>query len=228
MKKSPESLIKKLGLKFAQPELFVMALTHRSMGAKNNERLEYLGDSILGFVVAETLYEQFPNASEGELSRLRASLVNQSSLASLARELKLGEYLILGSGELKSGGYRRDSILSDAMEAIMGALLKDQGVEACKNWILQLFAEKLSQLDLNKSQKDPKTQLQELMQARKVKLPAYDLLSMSGAAHAQTFKVKCVIDLEGEQISTGTGESRKKAEQDAAAKMLEIIKKKLK
>ncbi len=228
MKKSPESLIKKLGLKFAQPELFVMALTHRSMGAKNNERLEYLGDSILGFVVAETLYEQFPNASEGELSRLRASLVNQSSLASLARELKLGEYLILGSGELKSGGYRRDSILSDAMEAIMGALLKDQGVEACKNWILQLFAEKLSQLDLNKSQKDPKTQLQELMQARKIKLPAYDLLSMSGAAHAQTFKVKCVIDLEGEQISTGTGESRKKAEQDAAAKMLEIIKKKLK
>ncbi len=228
MKKNPDSLRKKLGLEFARTELFVMALTHRSMGAKNNERLEYLGDSILGFVIAESLYEKFPNASEGELSRLRASLVNQTSLASLARELNLGDYLILGSGELKSGGFRRDSILSDAMEAIMGALLKDQGVEVCKNWILKLFAEKLSQLDLKKSQKDPKTQLQELMQARKIELPDYQLTSMTGAAHAQTFKVKCVIDLETEQISTGSGESRKKAEQDAAAKMLEMIKKKLK
>ncbi len=198
------------------------------MGAKNNERLEYLGDSILGFVIAEKLYEMFPDASEGDLSRLRASLVNQTSLATLARELKLGDYLILGSGELKSGGFRRDSILSDAMEAIMGALLKDQGVLSCKNWILQLFAEKLSRLDLNKSQKDAKTQLQELMQARKIDLPVYELISMSGAAHAQTFKVECMVELETVQSSKGSGDSRKKAEQEAAAKMLEIIKKQLK
>ena len=120
------------------------------MGAKNNERLEYLGDSVLGFVIAQKLYEMFPDASEGDLSRLRASLVNQTSLAELAREHKLGDYLILGSGELKSGGYRRDSILSDALEAIMGALVKDQGIEPCRDWVLGLFASKLAELDLKK------------------------------------------------------------------------------
>jgi len=224
--RKPDVLIKKLDLSFNQPELFTMALTHRSMGAKNNERLEYLGDSILGFVIAEKLYEMFPAASEGELSRLRASLVNQGSLASLAREHNLGDYLILGSGELKSGGYRRDSILSDAVEAIMGALLKDQGVLECKEWILKIFAEKLSDLDLNKSEKDPKTQLQELMQSRKIELPVYELIQMTGAAHAQTFSVKCTTNVEKVESCTGIGDSRKKAEQSAAEQMLKLIKKK--
>ncbi|MCK5355727.1 MAG: ribonuclease III, partial [Methyloprofundus sp.] len=157
MIKAADLLSKKLGLSFNDSEWFVLALTHRSMGAKNNERLEFLGDSILGFVIAEALFEKFPQASEGVLSRLRASLVNQESLAELARHHQLGDYLILGSGELKSGGYRRASILSDALEAIMGAVIQDQGIENCKVFILALFAERLAALRLDNWQKDPKT-----------------------------------------------------------------------
>ena len=198
------------------------------MGAKNNERLEYLGDSILGFVIAKQLYEMFPSASEGDLSRLRASLVNQTSLAEIAREHQLGDYLILGSGELKSGGYRRDSILSDALEALMGALVKDQGMEVSRQWVLSLFANKLAELDLKKSQKDPKTQLQELMQARRLELPVYVLVKMSGAAHEQTFTVGCSTQLEEKISCTATGISRKRAEQAAAEKMLKLVNKKLK
>ncbi len=201
-----------------------MALTHRSASSTNNERLEFLGDSILGFVIAQKLYDLFPNASEGVLSRLRASLVNQSSLAELAREHQLGDYLLLGSGELKSGGFRRDSILSDALEAIMGALFKDQGIEACQAWIEHLFSEKLSHLSLDNWQKDPKTQLQELMQSKKQALPEYTLITMSGLAHEQMFKVKCSIPLI-ENTCVGTGISRKRAEQSAAELMLELINK---
>lgn len=224
MIRRPELLCKKLGLTFNDPQLFAMALTHRSVGAQNNERLEFLGDSILGFVIAQQLYEQFPEASEGVLSRLRASLVNQSSLAELARKHKLGDYLRLGSGELKSGGFRRDSILSDALEAIMGALFKDQGIGACQQWIEQLFAEKLKSLSLDNWQKDPKTQLQELMQAKKMELPEYTLVTMSGLAHEQTFQVKCTIPLTADAC-IGTGVSRKKAEQAAAEQMLELLNK---
>ena len=227
MIKTPEDLAKKMGLKFNQPPLLTHALTHRSMGAKNNERLEYLGDAILGFVIAEKLYELFPLASEGELSRLRASLVNQTALAELAREHHLGDYLILGSGELKSGGYRRDSILSDALEAIMGAYLQDQGVNITQAWILDLFAKKLSELDLKQSKKDPKTQLQELMQSKKVELPIYELVQMLGAAHAQTFSVKCSVPLIKEPC-IAEGISRKRAEQAAAEKMLKRMKKQIK
>ena len=201
-----------------------MALTHRSASSTNNERLEFLGDSILGFVIAQKLYDLFPSASEGVLSRLRASLVNQSSLAELAREHQLGDYLLLGSGELKSGGFRRDSILSDALEAIMGALFKDQGIEACQAWIEHLFSEKLSHLSLDNWQKDPKTQLQELMQSKKQALPEYTLITMSGLAHEQMFKVKCSIPLV-ENTCVGTGISRKRAEQSAAELMLELINK---
>ncbi len=201
-----------------------MALTHRSASSTNNERLEFLGDSILGFVIAQKLYDLFPSASEGVLSRLRASLVNQSSLAELAREHQLGDYLLLGSGELKSGGFRRDSILSDALEAIMGALFKDQGIEACQAWIEHLFSEKLSHLSLDNWQKDPKTQLQELMQSKKQALPEYTLITMSGLAHEQMFKVKCSIPLI-ENTCVGTGISRKRAEQSAAELMLELINK---
>lgn len=225
MIKESSELLKKLGLTFNQPNLFVMALTHRSMGAHNNERLEYLGDSILGFVIAQKLYEMFPGASEGDLSRLRASLVNQTSLAELAREHKIGDYLVLGSGELKSGGYRRDSILSDALEAIMGAFLLDQGVLACQNWVLRLFADKLADLDLNNWQKDPKTQLQELLQAKKTELPTYELTKMTGADHAQIFNIECRVVLLDEPCY-GIGVSRKKAEQAAASNMLKLIDKK--
>ena len=201
-----------------------MALTHRSAGANNNERLEFLGDSILGFVIAQKLYELFPDASEGILSRLRASLVNQSSLAELARHYQLGDYLLLGSGELKSGGFRRDSILSDALEAIMGALFKDQGIKACQAWIEFLFAEKLNSLSLENWQKDPKTQLQELMQSKKQILPEYTLLTMSGLAHEQMFKVKCSIPIITDTC-VGTGISRKRAEQAAAELMLQLLNK---
>ncbi len=177
MIKKPEILSVKLGLAFNDPQLFSMALTHRSVGARNNERLEYLGDSVLGFVIAEQLYELFPDAGEGVLSRLRASLVNQSSLAELARQHNLGDYLILGSGELKSGGFRRDSILSDALEAIMGALLRDQGIDVCRQWILRLFADKFADLKVDDWNKDPKTRLQELMQANRKPLPVYELVA---------------------------------------------------
>lgn len=217
-------LAKKLGLSFTDFQLFILALSHRSSGAKNNERLEYLGDSILGFVIAEKLYEMFPTANEGDLSRLRANLVNQTSLADLAREHKIGDYLILGSGELKSEGYKRDSILSDALEAIMGALVKDQGMLVCRQWILNLFTKKLAGLDLQKSQKDPKTQLQEFLQARKTDLPVYELIKTKGASHAQTFSIKCSTVLFNESC-VSTGVSRKRAEQGAAEKMLQIINK---
>ncbi len=224
MIKKADVLARKLGLTFNDPQLFTAALTHRSAHAKNNERLEFLGDSILGFVIAQKLYDLFPQASEGVLSRLRASLVNQSSLADLAREHNLGEYLFLGSGELKSGGFRRDSILSDALEAIMGALYKDQGIEACKSWIEILFSDKLNSLSLDNWQKDPKTQLQEMMQSKKQDLPEYTLVTMSGLAHEQMFKVRCRIS-NMDFTCIGAGISRKKAEQAAAELMLEHINK---
>lgn len=222
MIKESKQLAKTLGLHFNQPEFLTVALTHRSMGANNNERLEFLGDSILGFVIAQKLYDSFPNASEGVLSRLRASLVNQDSLAGLARKHQIGDYLILGSGELKSGGFRRDSILSDALEAIIGALFKDQGINACQAWILQLFADKLAELTAENWKKDPKTQLQELMQSRGVELPEYQLVTMSGLPHAQSFKITCRTRLIDE-VCTGSGGSRKKAEQSAAEQMLALL-----
>jgi len=222
--KQPEILCQKLGLTFNQPQLFIKALTHRSAGAHNNERLEFLGDAILGFVIAQQLYDTFPGADEGTLSRLRASLVNESSLAELARKHQLGDYLYLGSGELKSGGFRRDSILSDALEAIMGALFKDQGIVRCQEWIIQIFTEKLQDLSAENWQKDPKTQLQELMQAKKMELPDYTLVDMSGLAHEQTFKVKCSVSLIPESC-IGTGVSRKKAEQSSAEMMLAKLQK---
>jgi ribonuclease-3 len=222
--RNPDVLCKKLGLHFNDPELFVAALTHRSASSQNNERLEFLGDSILGFVIAQQLYDNFPNSCEGVLSRLRASLVNQETLAELARKFQIGDYLRLGSGELKSGGFRRDSILSDALEAIMGALFKDQGINACQQFIISLFEEKLEALSLDNWQKDPKTQLQELMQSKKLELPEYTLISMSGLAHEQLFSVKCTTSLMKE-FSIGSGVSRKKAEQSAAEQMLDLLNK---
>ena len=224
MIRNPEILAKKLGLKFNQPDYFKQALTHRSAGSINNERLEFLGDSILGCVIAQRLYDLFPEASEGVLSRLRANLVNQESLAELARLNELGDYLILGSGELKSGGYRRDSILSDALEAIIGAINSDQGFETCRQWILELFSDKINELSLDTWQKDPKTRLQEFMQSRKQELPDYNLITMLGLPHSQTFKVECSISIISE-ATTGVGSSRKKAEQRAAELMLDVLEK---
>lgn len=219
MIKNHEILARKLRLTFNDPKLLKRALTHRSAEHQNNERLEFLGDSVLGFVIAERLYEKFPEADEGVLSRLRATLVNQTALASLARQLELGDYLILGPGELKSGGYRRDSILSDAMEAIMGALLKDRGIDACRTWILELFSPSINQLTLSDWKKDPKTRLQELMQARGLDLPHYNLLTQSGLPHDQHFQVECRVALLSDTVC-GEGASRKKAEQQAAERML--------
>jgi ribonuclease-3 len=214
-----EQLAQKLGLKFNDMALFKRALTHRSAENRNNERLEFLGDAVLGFVIAERLYEKFPDADEGVLSRLRAILVNQTALAEHARDLHLGDYLILGSGELKSGGFRRDSILSDAVEAIIGAILKDQGMEAARSWVLQLFNESIESLSLNDWKKDPKTRLQELMQGRGLELPVYTLVSQNGQPHDQHFIVQCRVSL-FPYPSQGDGSSRKKAEQHAAEQML--------
>ena len=219
MIQEPEKLARKLGLRFSQPDIIRRALTHRSANADNNERLEFLGDSVLGFVIAERLYQKFTEADEGVLSRLRATLVNQTSLANIARKLHLGDYLILGSGELKSGGYRRDSILSDAMEALIGALLLDQGMEACRVWILDLFAEQIDGLSLRDWKKDPKTRLQESMQARGLQLPLYSLRSVVGQPHEQSFVVECQVSLTDETCE-GRGSSRKRAEQESAEKML--------
>jgi ribonuclease-3 len=215
----PGKLAKKLGLNFRNPALVKRALTHRSADADNNERLEFLGDSVLGFVIAERLYQKFTAADEGVLSRLRATLVNQTALAGIARKLNLGDFLILGSGELKSGGYRRDSILSDALEALIGALLVDQGMEACRQWVLDLFAEQIDGLSVSDWKKDPKTRLQESMQARGLELPAYILKSVVGQPHDQSFFVECRVSLTSETCE-GMGSSRKKAEQQAAEKML--------
>ena len=215
----PEELARKLSIRFNDPELFKRALTHRSADSKNNERLEFLGDSVLGFVIAECLYEKFADADEGVLSRLRAILVNQTSLAQLARQLNLGEYLILGSGELKSGGYRRDSILSDALEAIMGAILKDQGMDAARTWILDLLSDSIKRLSLDNWKKDPKTRLQEFMQGRGLDLPTYLLLSQDGQPHDQFFRIECRVQFMA-LTAQGDGPSRKKAEQQAAENML--------
>ena len=219
MIQDPDKLARKIGLQFKQAGLIRQALTHRSAHAENNERLEFLGDAVLGFVIAERLYQKFPDADEGVLSRLRATLVNQTSLALIARQLELGDYLILGSGELKSGGYRRDSILSDAMEALIGALLIDQGMDAARRWILELFNDQIERLSLKDWMKDPKTRLQESMQARGLELPLYTLKSVVGQPHDQSFVVECRVSLT-EESSEGRGSSRKRAEQEAAEKML--------
>lgn len=212
-----------LGYTFHNPELLTTALTHRSCGVNHNERLEFLGDSIVNFVIAEALFNQFLTASEGELSRWRASLVNREALADLAKQLKLGEHLLLGPGELRSGGQYRESILSCAMEAIIGAIYLDAGFEAAKNRIMHWYQEKLSKLLSAAEHKDPKTVLQEFLQAKRLPLPVYSVDKITGEAHQQTFYVKCHIE-GSEKISVGQGTSRRRAEQDAAQTMLGLLK----
>ncbi|WP_220495477.1 ribonuclease III [Oceanospirillum sediminis] len=211
-----------MGYTFNNINHLKLALTHRSFGGRNNERLEFLGDSIVNFVIAEALYHQFTEAREGQLSRLRARMVKGLTLAELAREFELGDYLQLGSGELKSGGYRRDSILADAMEAVIGAIYNDAGMEVCRERVLTWYRERLTNLNLNDTQKDPKTLLQEFLQSRQQALPKYEVISVEGEAHDQTFTVECEVVLL-EQKTTGIGSSRRNAEQQAAQKALESL-----
>lgn len=217
-----DRLSQRLGLRFADRTLVEEAVTHRSAGSRNNERLEFLGDGILNFVIAAALFQRYPQASEGELSRLRSSLVNKEKLAELAAQLELGSYLKLGSGELKSGGYRRASILADALEAVFGAAYLDGGFDVAEQLILRLYTVELDGLPDVAELKDPKTQLQELLQSRRLALPEYSVIEVHGEAHAQTFKVACKVP--GiDQPSVGVGDSRRRAEQDAARHALQIL-----
>lgn len=212
-----------LGYRFNQPELLRQALTHRSHSSPHNERLEFLGDSILNCAVAVHLYRRFPNLREGELSRLRASLVRQETLAEIAGGLKIGDFLRLGEGELKSGGFRRPSILADALEAIFGAIYLDADFEAAQKVILSLYDERIAGIDPHDAAKDAKTALQEYLQARHLPVPQYSLLAAHGEAHAQRFEVVCAVPTVGLQ-ATGSGTSRRGAEQDAAQIVLARLK----
>ena len=208
----------KLAYRFRDPALAQLALTHRSAGRPNNERLEFLGDALLGVMVAEVLYEAHPNASEGEMSRLRAQLVNGQALAVIARELELGDELKLGSGELKSGGFRRDSILADAFEALIAAVYLDAGFEECRTVVRTLFEPLVAAIP--RSSKDAKTRLQEHLQAHGWPLPQYDLIDSHGEDHAKTFDVSCDITEPAPIRADGRGSSRRAAEQDAAETVL--------
>jgi ribonuclease III len=220
-----QKLSRRIGYFFADLGLLELALTHRSFGGKNNERLEFLGDSILNYVIAEDLFHRFPKAKEGELSRLRASLVKGDTLAELAREFQLGDYLKLGAGELKSGGFRRDSILADTVEGIIGAMYLDAGMDICRQHILSWYKERLDATSLKIVTKDAKTRLQEYLQARKHALPQYDVVDIVGEPHDQTFYVHCHIEL-CENAIEGKGNSRRIAEQNAASKALKQLEKK--
>lgn len=204
------------------PELFLRALTHRSAASANNERLEFLGDAVLNLVVADELYRRFPRADEGALSRLRASVVNGESLARVAAGLRVGEVMSLGAGELKTGGFRRESILSDALEAVCGALYLDAGLEAARPVLLQVMAPVLDALELADATKDAKTRLQEWLQARGLPLPRYTLERVSGESHEQHFTIRCEVD-SPPAAAMGEGSSRRRAEQQAAQKVLEQV-----
>ncbi len=225
MSRSFDELNNILGHKFSNEDLLSNALTHRSVGGKNYERLEFLGDSILSFVIAAELFEHYPEAAEGDLSRLRASLVNKEALANISNEIRLGDWLVLGSGELKSGGYRRKSILADALEALFGAVYLDAGFNTAREVILTLYKPYFeNSIDLE-TLKDPKTRLQEWLQARKQSLPFYELVNASGKPHQQTFTIRCVIDGVDMEV-LGKGKSRRKAEQEAAEVALSYLSKK--
>jgi len=217
-----QRLCDRLGLSFADPEWLRLSLRHRSVGARNNERLEFLGDAVLNMVAAEALFERRPEAPEGDLSRLRAALVREKTLAQLARESGIGEFLELGSGELRSGGSRRASILADAVEALIAAVYLDGGFGPARAFVLRLLEERLDNLPAAETLKDAKTRLQEWLQARGRPLPEYDVLSVSGAAHDQHFVAACRLCDETRQ-TRGEGRGRRRAEQAAAAHMLQEL-----
>lgn len=214
-----DNLCRKLDYRFSDSALLQQALTHRSVGRHNNERLEFLGDSILSFVISTELYHRFPDIDEGRLSRIRASLVKGETLAKLAMELSLGDFLHLGSGELKSGGFRRESILADALESIFGAVYLDADVATVERLILRLFDARLQRLDPDVALKDPKTRLQEYLQSRQHPLPVYEVVDVRGKAHNQHFTISCSVDILPKPV-LADGTSRRKAEQNAAEEVL--------
>ncbi|MFV0477278.1 MAG: ribonuclease III [Parahaliea sp.] len=217
-----DRLEQRLGYSFADKSLLQLALTHRSVGSSNNERLEFLGDSIVNHVIAEAIYHRFPDVREGDMSRMRASLVKGDTLARIARELELGDYLLLGSGERKSGGHRRNSILADTFEALAGAILLDSNYNCCKSRLLVWFDARLDTLASGGNQKDAKTRLQEYLQGQGIARPNYELLAVEGEDHAQHFEVSCHIG-KPRLSARGSGASRRKAEQAAAKAVLEAL-----
>lgn len=219
---SLDGLQRQIGYQFKDSALLKQALTHRSFASKNNERLEFLGDAALNYIVAHQLYIRFNKLPEGDLSRLRAQLVKESSLFEIAQKLHLGDFLKLGEGELKSAGWRRPSILADALEAIVGATYLDGGHEAMEQVVLKLYADKLDTIDPKVIDKDPKSLLQEFLQSKKMDLPEYQVSNIEGEAHAQTFQVSCNINKLNIH-TTGEGTSRRAAEQHAAQLALEHI-----
>ncbi|AMG30146.1 ribonuclease III [Grimontia hollisae] len=215
-------LQRRIGYTFNDTTLLSLALTHRSASGNHNERLEFLGDSILSFVVADDLYHRFPNVDEGDMSRMRATLVRGNTLAELGREFELGDVLQLGPGELKSGGFRRDSILADAVEAIIGAIYLDSSLETVRGIVLNWYKQRLETIQPGANQKDPKTRLQEFLQGRRKPLPAYNVTKVQGEAHNQQFTVECeVAGLDRPVV--GKGSSRRKAEQAAAELALQKL-----
>lgn len=222
MDKAESWLAAALDYRFDDPMLLRQALTHRSAAGPSNERLEFLGDAVLDFVISEFVYRAVPGAAEGDLSRLRSSLVKDTSLAGIASDLGIGDYLILGSGERKSGGHRRQSILADALEALFGAVFLDRGFDAASTVIERVFEHRLTDLPDPSELRDPKTRLQEWLQANNHDLPVYELVEVRGKAHKQEFEVQCTVD--GIDVSSnGTGSSRRNAEQDAAGNLLEQL-----
>jgi len=219
------TLAKLLGKQHLESDCFIQSLTHRSASGKHNERLEFLGDSVLGLVVTNALFQRMPKASEGYLSRLRASLVNENTLAEIANELSLGDFVRLGAGELKSGGFRRKSILSDTLEAVIASVYLEKGIKAAEDFILTIYADRFDDLPSEDELKDPKSRLQEILQSRGYEIPKYTLLNIAGDAHKQVFTAECLI--ESLDIKTrGVASSRRKAEQQSALNAYEAVLKK--
>lgn len=222
MNKEGAALCRRLAYSFRDPTLLTRALTHRSKGGDHNERLEFLGDSVLNLLISSELYDRFPRLAEGDLTRLRASLVRKPTLAAHARELDLGQCVELGGGELKSGGFDRDSILADALEAVIGAIYKDGGLGEAGRVVHRLYRTQFEQLDPNAIPKDPKTQLQEYLQKHALPTPSYNIIEISGEPHHQTFVIECQVS--GlDQAVKGEGISRRTAEQQAAERALELL-----
>ena len=218
-----QRLEQRLGYSFHNQRQLQLALTHRSHSATNNERLEFLGDSILNLLIGQALFEKFPEAREGQLSRQRSQLVKGETLAQLAREFELGECLVLGEGELKSGGHRRDSILADAVEAIIGAIYLESGLDVCRERVLSWYQDRLAALTLDTSAKDSKSRLQEYLQGQRQPLPEYRVIDVGGEGHAQIFTIECHVSLSAKPTQAQAS-NRREAEKQAAAAMLEILK----
>lgn len=222
MPESLQKLTQLLNYQFLNNALLELALTHRSVGHKNNERLEYLGDALLGLIITDAIFHQFNDATEGELTRIRANLVKRETLANLAREIGLGKHIKLGSGEMKSGGWRRDSILSNTFEALIGAVYLDSDFSTCQNCVLHLYQQLLQQVTPDTVNKDPKTELQEFLQGKKSGLPVYTVIKEEGLPHSRKFTVECQVDILDESI-VAVGRSKRNAEQTVAKEALKRL-----